>query len=82
MGLPTSTVNLSATIAAPLTSLLKDKPSKLRWNDEANHASANLKKSFIKAPILKHPDPNLPFVVEADASNSGIGAVLSQHHGQ
>ncbi|XP_017561241.1 cytosolic sulfotransferase 2-like isoform X3 [Pygocentrus nattereri] len=34
-----------------------------------------------KAPILKHPEPNSPFVVEAAASETGVGAVLSQHSG-
>ncbi|KAK3560585.1 hypothetical protein QTP86_010920 [Hemibagrus guttatus] len=33
------------------------------------------------APILRYPDPDLPFVVEVDASSSGIGSVLSQRHG-
>lgn len=40
-----------------------------------------LKTSFTTAPILKYPDPNLPFIVEVDASDCGIGAVLSQRHG-
>ncbi|KAK3513165.1 hypothetical protein QTP70_009680 [Hemibagrus guttatus] len=68
--------------AAPQTSLLKGKPSRLKWTDDATRAFTNLKNSFTTAPILKHPDPNLPFLVEVDASNSGIGAVLSQRHGQ
>ncbi len=69
-------------ISAPLTSLLKGKPSKLTWTEEANTAFNTLKEKFTTAPILKHPEPNLPFVVEVDASNCGIGAVLSQRHGQ
>ncbi|KAI2668506.1 Transposon Tf2-11 polyprotein [Labeo rohita] len=70
-----------SSIAAPLTSLLKNKPSKLRWNPAAVKAFECLKTSFTTAPILKHPDPQLPFVVEVDASDCGIGAVLSQRHG-
>ncbi|MGL4524803.1 MAG: ribonuclease H family protein [Spirochaetia bacterium] len=30
---------------------------------------------------LYNPDPELPIVVEVDASDCGIGAVLSQRHG-
>ncbi|KAL0152607.1 hypothetical protein M9458_052330, partial [Cirrhinus mrigala] len=71
-----------STVASPLTSLLKDKPSKLKWTEEANQAFVSLKERFTTAPILRHPDPNLPFVIEVDASDCGIGAVLSQRHGQ
>lgn len=69
-------------VASTLASLLKGKPSKLRWSEEATQAFNILKVKFTTAPILKHPDPNLPFIVEVDASDSGIGAVLSQRHGQ
>ncbi|KAL0153155.1 hypothetical protein M9458_051542, partial [Cirrhinus mrigala] len=71
-----------STVASPLTSLLKDKPHKLKWTEEANQAFISLKERFTSAPILKHPDPNLPFIIEVDASDWGIGAVLSQRHGQ
>ncbi|KAI2646333.1 Transposon Tf2-9 polyprotein [Labeo rohita] len=73
--------NYSA-IAYPLTSLLKNKPKKLYWTEEPGQAFDKLKVSFTSAPILKHPDPELPFIVEVDASDCGIGAVLSQRHGQ
>lgn len=64
-----------------MTSLLKGKPAKLTWNQEAVKSFENLKTSFTTVPILKHPDPELPFVVEVDASDCGISAVLSQRHG-
>lgn len=41
---------------------------KLKWNEEANQAFNALKERFKTAPILKHLDPDLPFVVEVDAS--------------
>lgn len=57
------------------------KRTKLRWNEEAVKSFENLKTSFTTAPILKHPDPELLFVAEDDASDCGIGVVLLQHHG-
>lgn len=38
-----------------------------------------LKVSFTTAPILWHPDPKRLFLVEVDASNCGIGAILSHY---
>lgn len=67
--------------AVPLTSLLKGKLKKLCWTDSAQAAFNTLKTKFTTAPILKHPDPSLPCIVEVDASDCGIGAVLSQRHG-
>ncbi|KAK3548932.1 hypothetical protein QTP70_021678 [Hemibagrus guttatus] len=71
-----------SSVAGPLTSLLQGKraPRRLSWSDQAQAAFIKLKDSFTTAPILCHPDPDLPFVVEVDASSSGIGAMLSQRH--
>ncbi|KAK3574255.1 hypothetical protein QTP86_004408 [Hemibagrus guttatus] len=70
-----------SSVAAPLTSLLRGKPKKLSWTDQARAAFQRLKDCFTMAPILCHPDPDRPFMVEVDASSSGLGAVLSQRHG-
>ena len=69
-------------VAAPLTSLLKGSPRRLCWNDPADLAFRKFKSVFTSASVLKHPDSDLPFVVEVDASESGVGAILSQRHGK
>ncbi|KAK3553596.1 hypothetical protein QTP70_005767, partial [Hemibagrus guttatus] len=71
-----------SSVAGPLTSLLRGKPKRLAWTDQACTAFQQLKENFTSAPILRHPDPDLPFVVEVDASSKGLGAVLSQRHGE
>ncbi|KAI2643052.1 Transposon Tf2-11 polyprotein [Labeo rohita] len=67
-----------STITAPLTSLLRGKPKTICWNSSAHEAFRHLKKIFSTAPLLHHPDPELPFTVEVDASTTGAGAVLAQ----
>ncbi|KAI2645073.1 Transposon Tf2-8 polyprotein [Labeo rohita] len=71
-----------SSIIAPLTSLLRGKPRRLTWDPAAHEAFQHIKKLFSTAPLLHHPDPNLPFTVEADASTTGVGAVLSQAVGE
>ncbi len=44
-------------------------------------AFITLKEAFISAPILVHLDPDKAFVMEGDASTTGVGAVLSQQQG-
>ncbi|XP_068589431.1 olfactory receptor 4B13-like [Cebidichthys violaceus] len=44
---------------------------------EADKAFHALKERFASAPILVHPDETHQFVVEVDASDTGVGAVLS-----
>ncbi|KAI2659363.1 Transposon Tf2-8 polyprotein [Labeo rohita] len=70
-----------SSITAPLTSLLRGKPKHLTWNPAAHEAFQHLKHLFSTAPLLRHPDPGLPFTVEVDASTAGVGAVLSQAAG-
>lgn len=67
-----------SSLAFPLNFFLCGKPHKLQWSEDAQHALMDLKHWFTSAPILKQPDPELPFMVEVDASESGIGAILSQ----
>ena len=48
------------------------------WSPDCEAAFQGLKRSFTTAPVLALPDPSQQFVVEVDASDVGIGAVLSQ----
>uniref|UniRef100_A0A3P9MLE8 Uncharacterized protein n=1 Tax=Oryzias latipes TaxID=8090 RepID=A0A3P9MLE8_ORYLA len=66
-----------SSIAAPLTQLTSTaKP--FIWNPTAQAAFDQLKKLFVSSPILIQPDSNRQFIVEVDASDSGVGGVLSQ----
>ena len=48
------------------------------WTQEATQSFLDLKLRFTCAPILTQSDPELQFIVEVDASDTGVGAVLSQ----
>ncbi|KAK7878028.1 hypothetical protein WMY93_031309 [Mugilogobius chulae] len=63
--------------AAPLTQLTSTSIP-FKWSTEAESAFHTLKTLFVSAPVLSHPDPSRQFIVEVDASDSGVGAVLSQ----
>ena len=64
-------------VAAPITELLR-KNRKFRWTSEARTAFDSLRTSFTTAPILRHFNPSLPTILEADASDYAVGAVISQ----
>lgn len=63
--------------AEPLTRLTSSKVP-FSWTPEADRAFRGLKERFVSAPILVHPDETRQFVVEVDASDTGVGAVLFQ----
>lgn len=64
-------------IAEPLNKLTR-KGEAFVWDAAADGAFARLKKGLSSAPILAYPDDRLAFTVQTDASDVGLGAVLSQ----
>ncbi|KAL0151624.1 hypothetical protein M9458_053025 [Cirrhinus mrigala] len=70
-----------SSVANPLTSMVKKGNRHLKWSSAAIQAFEQLKQRFVTAPILHHPNPELPFVVGVVTSNTGLGAVLSQRQG-
>jgi hypothetical protein len=64
-------------ITTPLTTLTcKVKP--FLWNPKAQAAFDTLKMAFTSTPVLIHPDPTKPFIVETYASDFALGVILSQ----
>lgn len=48
------------------------------WTKQCEESFQNLKSRLVSAPVLAYADFSLPFILEVDASLSGLGAVLSQ----
>lgn len=69
-----------STIAGPLNKLTSNKKNgpPFEWTSEADSAFNRLKECLISAPVLSCPDYSLPFQVHTDASNYGVGAMLTQ----
>ncbi|GBG83905.1 hypothetical protein CBR_g37776 [Chara braunii] len=51
------------------------------WTDECEAAFRHLKHALTHYEVFKLPDPDKPFIVTTDASQYGIGAVLTQQEG-
>lgn len=67
-------------IAALLTALQGKAP--FSWNDTHELAFQIIKSKLLEAPVLSHPDSSKQFILETDASNYAIGAVLLQADAQ
>jgi hypothetical protein len=64
-------------IAAPLYALT-EKGRTFTWSEACQVAFDELKQHLTTAPILAMPIDNAPFVLDTDASDLAIGAVLSE----
>ena len=69
--------NLSSELA-PLYKLLRQSVP-WQWNTEQQEAFKRSKKLLTSSKLLVHFDPKLEIILACDASEYGIGAVLSHH---
>ena len=68
-----------AQIATPLTDLTrKNSATHVKWTSACSEAFTALKQFLCSAPVLRSPDFTREFVLQTDASDRGVGAVLSQ----
>jgi len=64
-------------IAKPLFTLTEHQV-KFEWSSSCQKAFQELKQKLISSPILSFPKEQGQFILDTDASNHGVGAVLSQ----
>nr|XP_025664630.1 uncharacterized protein LOC112763082 [Arachis hypogaea] len=77
---PATFQSLMNSVFAPVLTILKENAlfAKFSKCSFANAAFVNLKRALSLAPVLALPNFSKPFVLETDASGSGISAILSQ----
>lgn len=68
-----------SSLIAPMTNLLR-KNIPFAWTEECSKSLKAVKDHLVSAPILSCPDFTKHFYVQTDASDFGLGAVLTQVH--
>jgi hypothetical protein len=61
---------------------MKGSPKKgasITWSEREEEAFQALKKAITSEPVLRHPSIGAPFIIDPDASQYAIGAVLQQY---
>ena len=66
-----------ASLTACLTDLTKD-AKRPAWTWKHTKAWRELQQRLATQPVLREPDPDKPYFIDTDASNTGVGAVLIQ----
>ncbi|GFU46009.1 retrovirus-related Pol polyprotein from transposon opus [Nephila pilipes] len=65
-----------STLVRPLHKLTEAK-SNFNWTEDCQKSFNSLKQALTTSPILTYPQTDEDFILDTDASNEGIGAVLS-----
>ena len=65
--------------SSPLYNLLRES-TRWRWGDKEEKAFEASKKLLLSSQVLTHYNPELQLVLACDASQYGVGAVLSQRY--
>ncbi|MBW0552174.1 hypothetical protein O181_091889 [Austropuccinia psidii MF-1] len=69
---------LAYVVSIEVLKMYSSKDSPFIFNEEALSYFQILKEAFTNAPILSHFNPSLPAIVDTDASDYVLGALLSQ----
>jgi hypothetical protein len=67
--------------ARAMVDLIK-KDAKWDWGPRQRGAFALLKDKLIRALLLKHPEPDKPYILDPDSSEHTIGGIISQKDAQ
>ena len=68
-----------ADLMHPIQKLLK-KNINFEWTEECDKVFRTAKETLVKYPILYHPDPNTPCIIETDANKTAFIDILLQPH--
>ncbi|MCG8044622.1 MAG: RNase H-like domain-containing protein [Candidatus Thiodiazotropha endolucinida] len=72
-----------ANSSAVITDLTANgKPNKVKWTNEHQKAFDALKSALVSYPVLQNPDFSCNFILQTDACDRGIGAVLLQENSE
>ena len=67
-----------SSVVAPLSDLTKKSVKTINWTPDCEQAFQKVKQLLCEAPVLRTPDLSKEMIVQTDASNRGLGGVLSQ----
>lgn len=66
-------------LASPLTDCLrKSEPTIISWDEKKEKAFESLKQALGERPVLMAPNFSKGFIIQCDASDRGLGAILCQ----